>query len=81
MQEMLAIACRQLGMRLMRVISAKILDATHLELSQPLDASPGDMVEISLLSGPDEDMELWRDAAKQHLLDAYADEDAVYDEL
>jgi hypothetical protein len=64
----------------MRVISAKILDATHLELSQPLDASPGDMIPISLPTENDE-MAVWRDAAKQHLLDAYADEDAVYDEL
>lgn len=65
----------------MRVISAKILDATHLELSQPLEASPGDVIRISLLSEPDDQMAVWRDAAKQHLLDAYADEDAVYDEL
>jgi hypothetical protein len=46
----------------MRVIAAKILDPTHLELGQPLEASPGDVIQISLL-------------------DAYADEDAVYDEL
>jgi hypothetical protein len=65
----------------MHVISAKILDATHLELSQPLDASPGDMIQISLPSGSEDEMALWRDAAKQHFLDAYADEDAVYDEL
>lgn len=65
----------------MRVISAKILDATHLELSQPLDASPGDVIQISLPSESDNEMAVWRDAGKQHLLDAYADEDAVYDEL
>lgn len=65
----------------MLVISAKILDATHLELSQPLDASPGDTIQISLPSGSDDEMALWRDSAKLHLLDAYADEDAIYDEL
>jgi hypothetical protein len=65
----------------MRVISAKILDATHLELSQPLQATPGDMIEISVPSETDDEMALWHTAAKQHLLDAYADEDAVYDEL
>ncbi len=65
----------------MRVISAKILDSTHLELSQPLEASPGDVIEISLASETDDEMAVWRDAVKQHLLDAYADEDAVYDEL
>jgi hypothetical protein len=65
----------------MRVISAKILDATHLELSQPLDASPGDVIDISVPSEADDDMAVWREAARKHLLDAYADEDAVYDEL
>jgi hypothetical protein len=65
----------------MRVISATILDATHLELSQPLEASPGDVIQISLPSETDDEMDVWRDAAKRHLLDAYADEDAVYDEL
>jgi hypothetical protein len=65
----------------MRVLSAKILDSTHLELSQPLDASPGDVVQVSLHFENDEEMAVWRDAGKQHLLDAYADEDAVYDEL
>jgi hypothetical protein len=65
----------------MRVISAKILDSTHLELSQPLEASPGDLIQISLTSDSDDELAVWRDAAKQHLLDAYADEDAIYDEL
>ena len=65
----------------MRVISAKILDATHLELSQPLNASPGEVIDISVPSETDDEMAVWREAAKRHLLDAYADEDAVYDEL
>ena len=65
----------------MKVISAKILDATHLELSQPLEAAPGDVIDISVPGEPDDEMAVWRDAAKQHLLDAYADEDAIYDEL
>jgi len=65
----------------MRIISATILDSTHLELSQPLDASPGEVIQISLASEPDDETAVWRDAAKQRLLDAYADEDAIYDEL
>lgn len=65
----------------MRIIEAKILDATHLELSQPLDAAPGDVIQISLPSAGDDEMAVWHEAAKRHLLDAYADEDAVYDEL
>ncbi|MEX2169693.1 MAG: hypothetical protein WD851_10305 [Pirellulales bacterium] len=64
----------------MRVISATILDPTHLELSQPLEASPGDVIQISLPFDTDDEMAVWRVAAKQHLLNAYADEDAVYDE-
>jgi hypothetical protein len=65
----------------MRVITATILDATHLELGQPVDASPGDVIQISLPAETDDELALWREAAKQHLLDAYADEDAIYDEL
>jgi hypothetical protein len=65
----------------MRVIPAKILDATHLELSQPLDVVPGKVIDISVPGEADQEMAVWRDAAKQHLLDAYADEDAIYDEL
>lgn len=65
----------------MRTFDAKILDATHLELSQPLDAVPGEVIKIALATSGDEEMTIWRDASKQHLLDAYADEDAIYDEL
>jgi hypothetical protein len=65
----------------MRVIPAKILDATHLELSQPLDGSPGDVIQISLAIENEDEMAVWREAGKQHMLNAYADEDAVYDGL
>jgi hypothetical protein len=65
----------------MRIISARIIDATHLELSEPLPAQVGDMIEISLRTEPEDELADWRAAAKQHLLDAYADEDAIYDEL
>ena len=65
----------------MRLITAKILDATHLELSQPLDARPGDVIQISLPAETDDELAGWQEAAKSHLLDAYSEEDAVYDEL
>lgn len=65
----------------MRVISATILDATHLELSQPLDAEPGEVIQIALSGEPEDELTAWREAGKQRMLDAYADEDAVYDEL
>ena len=45
------------------------------------DAAPGDVIEISLPSETDEEMAVWHRAAKQHLLDAYSDEDAAYDDL
>lgn len=65
----------------MRTIDAKILDPTHLELSQPLDALPGEVIKFALASSGENETAMWRDASKQHLLDAYADEDAMYDEL
>ncbi len=65
----------------MRTIDAKILDPTHLELSQPLDAVPGEVIKIALASSGEDEMAMWRQASLQHLLDAYADEDAIYDEL
>jgi hypothetical protein len=66
---------------MMRTIYATILDSTHLELSQPLEAAPGDVIQISLPSEADEEMGVWREASKRQLLEAYADEDAIYDEL
>jgi hypothetical protein len=65
----------------MRIISAKILDPTHLELSQPLDATPGEVIQISLPNDSEDELAVWREAGKRHLLDAYADEDAAYDGL
>ncbi len=65
----------------MREISAKILDPTHLELSQPLKAAPGDIIKISVAYESDEEMAVWREATMKHLLDSYANEDAIYDEL
>ena len=69
----------------MRVISAKIIDKTHLELSQPIAAEPGATIEISIpddggeMSG--DEMRDWRELARHNALTAYADEDSVYDEL
>ncbi len=64
----------------MKVITAKIVDSTHLELSVPIPAQPGKLIQISI---PDdgEDDRLWREAAKKHLLAAYDDGDSIYDEL
>jgi hypothetical protein len=59
-------------------VTARILDATHLELIQPLDGAPGDVIQIVVRES---DKTAWREAARGHFLDAYADEDAVYDKL
>ncbi|MGE3541144.1 MAG: hypothetical protein AB7N91_27385 [Candidatus Tectimicrobiota bacterium] len=64
----------------MKIIQATILDATHLELSQPIAAHPGDVIVISIPEAQD-DAQTWREAARQHLLEAYDDQDAIYDDL
>ena len=63
----------------MKVITAKIIDPTHLELSQPIPVPPGESIRISI---PDQEEDrLWQDAAKKHFLNAYDDTDGIYDEL
>ena len=64
----------------MRTITARILDPTHLELSQPILAEPGESIQISIPDEGENDR-LWREAAKKHFLEAYDDEDRIYDEL
>jgi len=64
----------------MKVIIAKILNLIHLELSQPISAQPGEFIQISIPDEGEEDR-LWLEAAKKHFLEAYDDEDAIYDEL
>ena len=64
----------------MQIIKARILDPTHLELNQPIAAQPGDSVLISIPDSQEED-HVWREAAKKHLLNAYDDQDAIYDQL
>ncbi len=63
----------------MKTISAKVLDPTHLELSQPIPAKEGDLIEISIPE--DEDDHFWKAAATQGFLSAYDPADAIYDRL
>ena len=63
----------------MKIISAKVLDPTHLELSQPIAAKEGDLIEISIPI--DEDEQHWKAAAEQKFLSAYDPADAIYDRL
>jgi hypothetical protein len=65
---------------IMKVITATIVDATHLEVSQPLTAPPGTTIQI-VIPEEGEDDRAWRDAARQHFLDAYDEQDAIYDNL
>lgn len=64
----------------MKIITARVLDATHLELSQPISAKTGDLVEISIRND-DEDHRLWKVAASQKFLSAYDADDSIYDDL
>ena len=63
----------------MKIVAAKVLDPTHLELSQPIPAQPGESIQISIPDEGDEDS-LWREAANSHFLEAYDDTDNIYDE-
>ena len=56
------------------------MDPTHLELSQPIPAQPGESIQISILDSGEEER-LWREAAKKHFLEAYDDTDDIYDDL
>ena len=64
----------------MKTMTARVLDPTHLELPHPLSVGPGTVIGL-ILPDAESDDNLWRDAAKAHLLDAYAEEDALYDDL
>ena len=63
----------------MKIITAKVLDPTHLELSQPIPAKEGDLIEISIPA--EEDDQLWKAAAEQNFLSAYDPADSIYDSL
>ena len=45
----------------MKIITAKIVDATHVELSQPLAVPPGASLQIAIPEAGDEE-HLWRAA-------------------
>lgn len=64
----------------MKILHAQVLDPTHLELLEAVEAKPGAQVQITLL-GPDEPDAAWRESAKRHLLLAYDEADSIYDEV
>jgi hypothetical protein len=64
----------------MKIISAKVLDPTHLELSEPIPAMTGDLIEISIPEDG-ENERLWKVTARQKFLSAYDSADSIYDNL
>jgi len=65
---------------IMKTLSAKVLDPKHLELAEPLPSTTGEWIRIVIPDADDETSD-WRRAAMDHFLDAYGDQDAIYDEL
>ncbi len=67
----------------MTEITAKILDSTHLELSQPLSFRQGNIISIFIPDVVEKNVEenLWIEASKNHFLAAYDEGDAIYDQL
>ncbi|RKZ85413.1 MAG: hypothetical protein DRR19_16430 [Candidatus Parabeggiatoa sp. nov. 1] len=69
----------------MTEITAKILDPTHLELSQPIFFRQGNMISIYIHdvveNNADETENVWIEAGQKHFLAAYDEEDAIYDQL
>ncbi|RKZ43078.1 MAG: hypothetical protein DRR00_30400 [Candidatus Parabeggiatoa sp. nov. 3] len=69
----------------MTEITAKILDSTHLELSQPIFCRQGNIISIFIPDVVEKDVKeednLWMEASKNHFLAAYDEGDAIYDKL
>ncbi len=63
----------------MKTITAKVLDPTHLELSQPILAKTGELIEVAIPF--DEEDRFWKAAAEEKFLSAYDPADAIYDSL
>lgn len=63
-----------------KIIKATVIDETHLELSQPIPAHRGTCIQILIANDREED-HFWQEASKKHMLTAYDEEDAIYDQL
>jgi hypothetical protein len=61
----------------MTEITAKLLDSTHLELSQPLSFRQGNIISIFIPDVVEKNVEenLWIEASKNHFLAAYDEGD------
>lgn len=64
----------------MVVVEARVVDATHLELTRPIDTPPGGKVIVSLLDPAREDSErdAWLSVSRSALESAYGDSEPEY---
>lgn len=64
----------------MITVEARVVDATHLELTRPIDTPPGGRVIVSLLDPAceDTDRETWLALSLETLSSAYGDSEPKY---
>ena len=64
----------------MIILKARVVDSTHLELSQPIDASEGHSVLVSIAESDETDTEReeWVAASETGLQKAYGDSEPDY---
>jgi hypothetical protein len=61
-------------------IEARVVDATHLELTRPIDSPPGGRVVVSVLDpgGEDKDRDEWLSLSSESWASAYGDFEPEY---
>ncbi len=64
----------------MKTLNAKVIDSTHLELAEPISFAVGESLEIVIPARDTEGAD-WHRASRESFLNAYDDQDAIYDEL
>ncbi|MBX7258613.1 MAG: hypothetical protein K1Y02_19790 [Candidatus Hydrogenedentes bacterium] len=64
----------------MKTVTARVLDATHLELSQPIAMQQGQTILISVVESAcnDPERQQWLAFSSENLSDAYSDSEPEY---
>ncbi len=64
----------------MTVLEARMIDATHLELSEPVDLPPGRKLVVSVVEADEScgERQQWLAASEAGLQDAYGDSEPDY---
>ncbi len=64
----------------MTVLEARMIDATHLELSEPVDLPPGRKLVVSVVEADESsgERQRWLAASEAGLQDAYGDSEPDY---